>query len=213
MRKSFLVLILLSPFVLFSQGGKKSKSGMGIGLKAGVNFANVTKASSINSSNKTGFMAGAFLSPPSAGVMGFRTELIFSRQGYDFKTNTTTGSVNLDYILFPQLTAINIGKVAQIQLGGQIAYLLKAKADSTTTQGSTNPYSGVMDHFNRLDYGAAAGLEIYPFKGLLIGARYNISFGKAYQDPSSYNNGMRPSFFPSFDAKNNVVQLFAGYRF
>ena len=117
MKKSLFVLILLSPLIIFSQSDRKIKSNIGLGLKAGVNFANVTKASSINSSNKTGFMAGGFLAPHTSGVLGFRTELIFSRQGYDFKTNTTTGSVTLDYILLPQLTVINIGKVAQLQLG------------------------------------------------------------------------------------------------
>jgi len=215
MRKSTILILLLSPLLSLSQDDKnhqKQNHKIGIGLKAGVNFANVTNASNINASNKAGFMAGAFLAPPSSGVMGYRTEIIFSRQGYDFKTNTKTGSVDLDYILLPQLTAINIGKFAQLQLGAQMAFLINAKADSTNSQGTNNPYAGVMDYYNRFDYGAAAGFEIYPFKGLLIGARYNISFGKTYKDPSTYN-GMPPSFFPSVNAKNNVVQLFAGYRF
>jgi hypothetical protein len=212
MRKSIFALILLSPLILFSQSDRKTKSGIGLGLKAGLNFANVTKASSINSSNKTGFMAGVFLAPHSAGVLGYRTELIYSKQGYDFKTNTTTGSVTLDYILLPQLTVINIGKVAQLQLGAQIAFLINAKADSTNNQGTSNPYNRVMDFYNRFDYGAAAGVEIHPYKALLIGARYNISFGKTYQDPSNFT-GPRPAFFPTFDAKNNVVQLFAGFTF
>ena len=213
MKKSFFVLILLSPLIIFSQSERKTKSNIGLGLKAGVNFANVTNAASINSSNKTGFMVGAFLAPRTSGVMGFRTEIIFSRQGYDFKANTSTGSVNLDYILLPQLTTISIGKIVQLQLGAQMAFLIKAKADSTTSQGETNPYSAVMDYYNRFDYGAAAGIEIHPFKSLLIGARYNISFGKTYKDPSTYS-GMTPTFIPpNINAKNNVVQLFAGFTF
>ena len=213
MRKLFFILILLSPVILFGQSERNRKSNMGLGLKAGLNFANVTNASSINSSNKTGFLVGAFLAPHSSGVMGFRTELIFSRQGYDFKTNTSTGSVNLDYILLPQLTTISIGKIVQLQLGAQMAFLVNAKADSTNTQGDTNPYSAVMNYYNRFDYGAAAGIELHPFKSLLIGARYNISFGKTYKDPSTYS-GMTPTFIPpNINAKNNVVQLFAGFTF
>jgi opacity protein-like surface antigen len=215
MRKTTILLLLLSPLLSICQNdmdGNKQKHKMGIGLKAGVNFANVTHASNINSSNKAGFMAGAFLAPPTGGVMGYRSEIIFSRQGYDFKTNTKTGSVNLDYILLPQLTSINLGKFASLLFGAQMAFLINAKADSTNSQGTNNPYAGVMNYYNKFDYGAAAGVEIFPFKGLLIGLRYNISFGKTYKDPSSFN-GMPPSFFPTVDAKSNVVQLFAGYKF
>jgi hypothetical protein len=46
------------------------------GIKAGVNFAKVTKASNINADNTAGFHAGVFLAPQSKGVLGFRSELI-----------------------------------------------------------------------------------------------------------------------------------------
>ena len=78
------------------------------GIKAGLNFAKVTKASNINGDNTAGFHAGVFLAPKTKTVLGFRSELIYSRQGYDFKSGTTTGSVKLDYILLPQLMEINI---------------------------------------------------------------------------------------------------------
>ena len=132
-------------------------------------------------------MAGVFLAPPSKGVMGFRTELIFSRQGYIYTTNTNTGIVNLDYILLPQLMQINITKFFSIQVGAQMAFLINAKADSTTTAAEpVAPYGGIMDFYNKFDYGFAGGIEIHPFKGLLVGARYNISLGNLYKDPSSY---------------------------
>lgn len=222
MRKLFF-LIMLFPLFALSQNGepskptsktssKANKAKLGFGLKAGVNFANVTNASSINSSNHTGFMVGAFMSPPSRGLFSYRMEVVYSKQGYDFKTNTNTGTVDLDYILFPTLTGINLGKFAQLQFGAQTAYLLNAKADSSSSQSGTDPYSSLMQSFNRFDFGAAAGLEIYPFKGILIGARYNISFGDMYKTASSSRTSA-PSFLPSINAKNNVVQLFLGYRF
>ena len=119
--------------------------------------------------------------------MGFRTELIFSRQGYNYKTNTNTGVVNLDYILLPQLMQINITKFFSIQAGAQMAFLINAKADSSTDAAvaEVNPYGAMMDYYNKFDYGLAGGIEIHPFKGLLIGARYNISLGNLYKDPSS----------------------------
>ena len=205
MRKIFLTAVIIVPLFSLAQ----------FGIKAGVNFANVTNASEINSGSESGFMAGIFLAPPSTGVMGFRTELIFSRQGYSYKTNTNTGVVNLDYILLPQLMQINITKFFSIQLGAQMAFLINAKADSSTSSGGSSPYGEIMDFYNKFDYGFAGGIEIHPFKGLLVGARYNISLGNLYKDPSSYemNGSQPPSFIPTVDVKNNVFQIFAGWIF
>jgi hypothetical protein len=50
------------------------------GIKAGINFANVTKVSSIDHSSQSGFHGGVLLAPPSKGLMGYRTELLYSRR-------------------------------------------------------------------------------------------------------------------------------------
>lgn len=210
MRKILLLAVLISPMALVAQ--------LGIGIKAGVNFANVTKASEVNADNTTGFMGGIFLAPQSKGIISSRTELLFSRQGYDYKTGSNTGNVNLDYILLPQLMSINITKFFSIQLGAQMAFLINAKADSTSSSGgsgSTGSYEKVMDYYNKFDYGFAAGIEVHPFKGLLIGARYNISLGDLYNTDALTNGGTTapPSFIPTVNVKNNVLQIFAGWIF
>jgi len=203
MRKTFLALVIIFPVVAYSQ----------IGIKAGLNFANVTNASDINASSQTGFLIGLYLAPPSKGLISSRTELVFSRQGYSYASNTNTGNVNLDYILLPQLMGINITKLVQLQIGFQMAFLINAKADSNTASNSTNPYAKMMDYYNKFDYGFAGGVEVHPFKGLLIGARYNLSLGNLYKDPSSYPPGTPPDFIPKVDVKNNVLQLYAGWTF
>ena len=74
-------------------------------------------------------------------------------------------------------------------MGGQTAFLINAKADSSN--GSGNDGSGkILDYYNRLDYGFAGGIEVHPVAGLLIGARMNISLGKLYKDMQS---GQAPS--------------------
>ena len=98
MRKIGLTIVTILPLLSMAQ----------FGIKAGLNFANVTNASDINSDHSTGFLAGIFLAPPSNGIISSRTELLYSRQGYNYKTGTNTGNVNLDYIMLPQLMSINI---------------------------------------------------------------------------------------------------------
>lgn len=200
-----LILFSLLTASVFSS----AQGGLGIGLKAGLNFANVTNSSSINNSSQTGFMAGVFLAPSSKSILSSRTELIYSRQGYNYQAGANTGKVNLDYILLPQLMGINITKFVQLQLGAQIAFLVNAKADSTVSGGASGNYSSIMNYYNKFDYGFAAGAEIHPVMGLLIGARYNISLGKLYKDAQS---GQMPSFSAA-DLKNNIVQIFAGWIF
>ena len=199
MKKILLYALLISPLSLMAQ----------FGLKAGLNFANVTKASSINNSSKTGFHAGILMGSASAKVFGFRTELTYSKQGYDYKAGANTGNVNLDYIMSTNLTCINITKYFQLQFGAQMAYLLNAKVDSNTTSTGNAQADKIMNLYNRFDYGFAGGIEIHPVGGLLIGARANISLGSLYKDAQS---GQMPSF-SNIDLKNNVFQIFAGWRF
>lgn len=204
MKKIFFLFALIVPFCVTGQ----------IGVKAGLNFANVTNASSISGSSQTGFHAGLFLAPGGGGVMGFRTEIIYSRQGYNFKTSTNTGNVNLDYILLPQFTTIRITRFFELQLGAQMAYLINANADSSNTQTTGNPAADkIMKYYNRFDYGFGGGFEIHPVSGLLIGARLNISLSNMYKDMSSTDPSGSPSFFPKVDVKNNVFQVFAGWTF
>lgn len=67
MKNLIIYLAVLFPFSVIAQ----------FGVKAGLNFANVTKASSINNSSRTGFHAAIFLAPASRGIISSRTELIF----------------------------------------------------------------------------------------------------------------------------------------
>lgn len=200
MKKMMACLLTLLPFVLFAQ----------IGIKGGLNFARVSKASEINAGSRSGFHIGLFLAPVSKKIISSRTEVLFSRQGYDYKTSSNTGNVNLDYIQLGQLMSINITKYISLMLGAQTAYLLNANVDSSNNANTGNAYAnGIMDLYNRVDYGYALGVEVHPVMGLIVGVRYNVSLAKVYKD---IQNFQKPSF-TSEDAKNNVVQVSVGWRF
>ncbi|HSZ86111.1 MAG TPA: porin family protein [Puia sp.] len=193
---------------------KNDNNGIGIGIKFGLNFANVTNAASINSGSQTGFHAGIFISPFTKSILSSHTEIIFSRQGYNYSTDSSSGSVKLNYLTVAQLMAINITRYVQIQLGAQFSYLLNAKADSSQPSTGNASADKILSFYNRYDYGFAVGLEIHPYAGIIIGAKYNISLSNLYKQPSSTDS--IPSFIPSTSSislKNNVVQLSIGYRF
>jgi Outer membrane protein beta-barrel domain len=199
MKNIIVVFLLMFPLFVTAQ----------FGIKAGVNFASVSNASSINSGSKSGFHVGILLAPTSKKIISSRTELIFSRQGYDYKNAYNTGNVNLDYIQFGQLASINITKYFSLLFGAQTAYLISAQADSTKNTGGSGSYDNIMNLYNRIDYGYAVGAEAHPLAGLIIGGRYNVSLANVYKDLQS---GQQPTF-SSADAKSNVLQIFVGWRF
>lgn len=181
-----------------------------IGIKAGLNFANISKVSSLNNSSRSGFHAGILLTHSNKKIISSRTELLFSRQGYNYKTAANTGNVNLNYIILPQFLVINITKYFQIQLGAQIAYLLNAKVDSSNANGLGMSGSKMLDLYNRIDISYGGGIEIHPVKGLLLGARINISLGNLYK---TTEDNQHASYAPAEAAKNNVFQVYSGWVF
>jgi hypothetical protein len=216
------VLLLLGPLFLSAQrakqdsGSHRQKRSIGFGLRGGFNFANVTNASAINGSSRVGFNAGIFLAP-SSKILGSKTELIYSRHGYNYSSDTTNGSVNLDYIALAQLMAIHITKYFEIDIGGQTGYLLHAKVDSNKQVVGNAQINSLLSYYNRFDYGFGGGVEIHPIAGLLIGGRYNISLSNLYKQSYTTNSSGQPQGFvpssSSINFKNNVVQLYVGYRF
>ena len=187
-----------------------------IGLKLGYNFAKVVGTkTNFTPGNNNGFMVAGFFSPAVKSGIGYRTEIVFSRQGFSFDETGKMQNVTQDYIYMPHLTTFTIAKKVQLQAGGQIGYLLNAKTSSSTSSSGSDH---TMDYFNRIDYGFAGGVEIYPLKGLLLGGRYNVSCGNIYKNYSAGGGTAVPPSPLPFDpsqvkGKNAVVQFFLGYRF
>ncbi|HLA58751.1 MAG TPA: porin family protein [Puia sp.] len=227
MKQFYCLLLILFPACVFSQQDSVSATGtkqkteqkphhsLGFGIKAGLNFTNITSASSISNSSETGYQVGLFLDPSSNSILGSRTELLYSHQAYNFSTGTTTGKNYLDYLMLAQLMAINITHFVQIQIGTQIGYLLSAKSDSNKISTGNAQADKALDYYNRIDFGFSGGLEVRPFMGIIVGARYNLSITNLYKIPDN-NSQNPPSFIPSSDDinfKNNLVQVYVGYRF
>lgn len=226
MKQIFLLLCMSLPVLLFGQDTLVSASknkpeqkphhSLGLGIEAGLNFTNITSASSISNSSETGYLFGIFLDPATKSVLGSRTELLFSHQAYNYATGYTTGKTYLDYITLAQLLAINITHFVQIQIGTQIGYLLSAKTDSSQQTTGYASADALLSYYNRINFGFSGGVEVRPFMGIIVGARYNLSVTNLYKVPDLNSSQPPPSYIPnssSLNFKNNLVQVYAGYRF
>jgi opacity protein-like surface antigen len=200
-----LLLIIVSPAIVNAQ----------LGIKAGLNFTNVTNVSSVNNQSSSGFNAGIFFSTPYNKILGSKTELVFSRQGYNYETGSVSGKVNLDYIMLPTYVCINITKYFQIQVGMQFGYLMNAVADSTTKipGGISGSINGALSFYNRFTYSVGGGVEVHPVKGLLVGARLNVSLNNLYKMPDMSGSVTAPSFSSDVNIKSNLLQLYIGWKF
>jgi hypothetical protein len=185
------------------------------GVKGGYNIAKMTGSTpSFKPDTKNGFMVAAFYSPSGTTGFGYRTELVFSRQGFSYDSSGKQISVKQDYIYLPQFTTFNIGKFFQLHAGVQLGLLLNAvkTKDSSGARGVD-----IMDTYNKIDYGLAGGVEIYPVKGLILGGRYNISLGNMYKRQQEQMNNPTPFPLPfnpdEVKGKNSVINIYAGLRF
>lgn len=184
------------------------------GLKAGYNVARITgSATNYKPDAKNGFMVAAFYAPASHGGLGYRGEIVFSRQGFGFDESGKKSSITSDYVYLPQFTTFGITRFVQLQVGGQVGYLLKSSKASSADSKSQD----ISSFANRLDYGAAFGAEVYPVKSLIIGGRYNMSFGNAYKQQSASATMPLPNplpFNPSdVKGKNAVLNFYIGFQF
>jgi hypothetical protein len=226
----FACFSLCAAFIFLSQNtsaqstaiGMKSSGKSGFGFRVGLNYAKVSgNSDSIQYRYKPGLMIAVFLAPPSTGVIGYRSELLYSKQGFDYTgPDGTTGTVSNDYLMIPQMMTINISKFVQLQAGAFAGYLLHTKDSNQPKESTDNdPSKMMLDLMNRIDYGAAAGIEIHPFKGLILNARYNIGFAKLYKEKNDIAqttpvNSFNPlAKYENLDTKNAVIQLSVGYRF
>jgi hypothetical protein len=184
------------------------------GVMAGVSMMQLPrlKTADMSINNRTGYFAGGFFEPFKVSRWGFRSELLFSRQGYDYANRQQTGAVRLSYLLLHQFASVRVAPFLDLYGGGQIAILLDGGVDSSASPSSVPATPGNLnDYFNRLNYGFAAGFGIHLPKGFSVGGRYNIFFDLLKSRPGSGY----PDYVPDYSSnlKNGMWQFYAGYRF
>ena len=153
MKKTLLVLSLIIFTVLGAEAQKAR-----VGLKGGINFANLDSDTDYDS--KTGFHFGAYAELGAAGF-AVQPEVLFSAKG--------AKEINLSYIEIPILLKKSFAKVLNIHVGPQFGFLTKAEEDDTG--------SDIKDRYKSSDISAVFGAGLDLPGGLNAGARYVLGLG------------------------------------
>ena len=184
--------------------GNAHAQGISVGVRAGVNVANLSFSSETevtDSKNLTGFVAGVFVTVPVNGIVAFQPELLFSMQGTKLTDGGDSAKIKLDYIQTPLLLHLKPGAKSPIAVlvGPTLGFKNSAKIEVPGAPvGSSD---GFEDQIEGFDVGLVAGaaLELGPF---VVDGRYTwglMNIAKDSSDPGT--------------AKNRVFSATVGLRF
>lgn len=154
------------------------------GVRAGVNYANVTGDDFEDTKPMTGFYAGVFKEVTLVPELLFLEPGIqYSMQGYKFDDT----DYSIGYINVPILAKVYIVKLISLEAGPQVGFKINDNLEGD---------SG--DDINTVDMGIAAGVGLNFPLGLSINVRYIQGFTDIVDDVSG---------------KNQVLQLGAAFKF
>lgn len=110
------ILIVLTAFLTTSVISQE----IDLGLKAGANFASITDASNLLTSNRTGFLIGVFAGVKFSDKLGIQGDLLYSQQG----ANLDPKDINLNYINVPIVLKYYLVQGFNLQAGPQFGFIV-----------------------------------------------------------------------------------------
>ncbi|MBL7865114.1 MAG: PorT family protein [Cyclobacteriaceae bacterium] len=164
-------------------GAAFAQASVSIGLKGGLNFANVNTTSvSAAYNSRTGYHAGAFVNVKLT-KLAIQPEVIYSVQGGD----AAAGNLEFGYINIPILLKFYLVGGLNLQAGPQFGFL------SSATQGGVD-YKSLYESSD-MSVALGAGFDIKKF---VIDARYNLGLSDVDKQTT--------------EMKNQVFQLSVGFK-
>lgn len=204
--KTICLTLAFSSATLYSQEEKSSDSTeivitkLGIGVKAGFNFATVSKGDLQKAPDaRTSIYIGVHYEIPIIeDVFSVQPELIYSQQGFEKRYETEGGRkksiYKVDYVSVPIIARYYVVRGFSLEAGPQISYKVADKFERDVSDAE----AVTLNDANDLDFGIIAGLTFQFESGFFINGRYNRSFSEIIEDTKS---------------KNTVIQMGVGYKF
>jgi hypothetical protein len=191
--------ILVFSFIIASVTTAFSQAQLALGIKGGLNFANID-ASSVGAAynSRTGYHGGAFFLVKLSKI-GIQPEILFSKQGSSISTSGQNLNANYDYINIPVILKLYTVAGINLQVGPQIGFVSSANQDKITPNGIQNV--DIKSLLKSNDFSVALGLGWDAPFGLTFDGRYNLGVSDNNNDPSTTGT-----------IKNQVIQISLGYK-
>lgn len=202
MRKWLFVVVALLAF-----GSTANAQGAAVGVKAGVNFANLSfdaDEADVSFDQRTGFVGGLFVVWPAGGPIALQTEVLYSQKGAKIEEGSASGTIKLDFIEIPILlrasSAPSSGGASFHVFGGpSLGFRVRARGESTF-EGQTEE-EDLDDEVESFDFGlvAGAGLEVGRF---VLDGRYTWGLSNLNKEDQE-----------DVKIRSRVFSVMAGVRF
>ena len=200
------LLIIVVAFTMTT----KSFAQVKYGVKAGLNFANLSESDNDDSYNegktsKIGFHFGGTAEFPASEALSVQTGLLYSTKGYKINDGDFSTALNLNYLEIP------INAIYKIEVGGSKLclnagpYLGYAFSGSLAYGDESYDYkigSGDEDDIKALDYGINIGAGVELNDKITIGLQYGLGLANI----SSYTEY-------GYKSNNRVIGISVGYMF
>lgn len=194
MKKSILIISLLTSTLLLAQESTYKKSS--VGIKGGYNLASAQINGDNNVDQRHGFHAGFYNEIFLREYFAIQTELLYSQQGYEINNDSGTFTQKLDYINLPILFKGYLSDHFYIETGPQFGVSVNHTEEIDANFDVFDSSSEVAP--NDYDFGANVGAGFKTSSGINIGARYYFGLNKVYDEENQ---------------KNRVLQFSLGFDF
>ena len=182
--------IILSAIAIMTIGFANAQETK-FGLKGGLNIANVSGLS--DSASLTSFHIGGVVEIKVSEKFSVQPELLYTAQGVKGNSNNS-GSVELNYIAIPVMAKYYVAPKFALEAGPQVAFNTAAK--SVFGGNSVD----IKEFVNSTDFSMNVGASFDVTDNFFAGVRYTAGLTKVFKDSQDSN-------------KNNVFQIFVGYKF
>lgn len=167
-----------------------SAQNAAIGLKAGLNVANISNNNGGQWGSKLGFNGGLLAHIHLAPSLAIQPEVVYSTQGAKYTISDGEHELSLNYINIPLQLQYMFNNGFRIQTGPQVGFLTNVK--DKVGQSETGFFTS--QDFKTVDFAWSAGLSYLTYSGLGVDGRYNFGI-------SNINNA------GSNVLRNNVFQV------
>lgn len=176
--------LIMAVMVLSMMTVALNAQGVGLGIKGGMNFANVS-AKDISTSSITSYHVGAYLNLYFSKSIGIVPEVQFSTMGSDLEGD----KLNTSYLAIPIMLQIKPVKFLHVEAGPQFSFLTKAESEDL---------GDVKDQLKNNDFGIGFGAGVHLPLGLNVGARYVLGFTNISEVSEE-------------EIKNRLFQIYVGW--
>lgn len=186
----------LAVALLVSAGTATAQTSFGV--KAGVNLADLSISDANDTfkpENRTGLVAGVFVTVRGGGIFAFQPEVLVSMQGAKFSDSGDSGTAKIDYLQVPLLARIGPPQVG-IVVGPSLGYRIRAKLSGV---GLTTD-EDFSDQVKRADLGLVTGVTADVGR-LVLDGRYTWGLTNIEKEATADKT------------RNRVISLTLGLRF